>query len=252
MMGRLTDNHFHLDFVEDPARFSAAADAAGISMLAVSCTPSGYRLVRDATGAAPNVRAAVGAHPWWVADGRLGSTDIDEVVTLVGETDYVGEIGLDFSPKHVPQGSEELQIAAFERICMAAAREDGKVLSIHSVRAAGTVLDVLERTGALDGCRCVFHWFSGSSDEIWRAIRGGCRFSVNEMMLSTGRGREYAKLIPRDRLLLETDQPAGQRVPWDVERVTGSLVETLMRLERVLGRDVADEVQANAETLLDR
>lgn len=251
MMSSITDAHFHLDFVDDPASFASAANAVGLAMLAVSVTPAGYRRVRKTCGDSPNVRPAVGLHPWWVADGRVTEADLAELEKLVSDARYVGEVGLDFSPKHVPPGSEATQVAAFERVCQASADAGGsKVLSIHSVRAAGIVLDVLARTGAMRSCRCVFHWFSGSSEEIWRALRAGCWFSVNEMMLSTGRGREYAKLIPRDRLLLETDQPAGENIPWGVDRVTGSLVSTLGRLEQVLSRDVAADVQTNAEALL--
>jgi len=250
-MSSITDTHFHLDFVDNPASFASAADAIGLAMLAVSVTPAGYRRVREACGDSSSVCSAVGLHPWWVADGRAAESDLAALEKLVFDTRYVGEVGLDLSPKHVPPGSEARQVIAFERVCQACVRAGGnKVLSIHSVRAAGAVLDVLARTGAIGSCRCVFHWFSGSSEEVWRAIRAGCWFSVNEMMLSTGRGREYVKLIPRDRLLLETDQPAGENVSWDVGRVTGSLVSTLNRLEQALSRDVAAEVQANAEALL--
>lgn len=251
MMSSITDTHFHLDFVDNPASFASAADAAGLALLAVSVTPAGYRRIRETCGNFSNVHPAVGLHPWWVADGRATEADLAMLDELVSDTRYVGEVGLDLSPRHVPPGSEARQVAAFERVCQACADAGGnKVLSIHSVRAAGTVLDVLTRTGAIGSCRCVFHWFSGSSEEIWRAIRADCWFSVNEMMLSTGRGREYVRLIPRDRLLLETDQPAGKDIPWNVDRVMGSLVSTLGRLEQALSRDVTAEVQANAEVLL--
>ncbi len=82
-----------------------------------------------------------------------------------------------------------------------------RVMSIHSSKAASETLDILGRTGCLDACTCVFHWFSGSQDELSRAIDAGCLFSVNERMLKTKRGRAYARAIPEDRLLLETDAP---------------------------------------------
>ena len=53
----------------------------------------------------------------------------------------------------------------------------------------------------------IFHWFSGSSAQLKRARDLGCFFSVNAFMLQTKRGREYAKAIPLDRLLIETDLP---------------------------------------------
>ena len=92
-------------------------------------------------------------------------------------------------------------------------------MSIHSSAAATCVLDVLERTGCLDACICIFHWFSGSQEELTRAIDASCLFSVNERMLKTKRGRAYARAIPEGRLLIETDfpsKPTAMTIPQDV------------------------------------
>jgi hypothetical protein len=91
-------------------------------------------------------------------------------------------------------------------------------------RAAGTALDVLEQTGCLATCRCIFHWFSGSTEDLWRAIRAGCWFSVNEMQASTRRAKEQLKLIPKDRLLLETDLPPEQGIPFTARQIEASLL----------------------------
>ena len=250
----LWDTHVHLDFMRNPREVAREAEALGLGMLAVTVTPEGYERMEAELAMAPNVRIGAGLHPWWAADGRCGSADRDHAVELARTSRFVGEIGLDLSPKHVPEGSLQTQLATFEAISRAAAGSSDpmapKVLSIHSVRAAGLTLDVLERTGALGSCSCVFHWFSGTSDELHRAVRAGCWFSVNEMMLRTRRGREYARQLPGDRLLLETDLPPGEGVPFAAATIVAQLERTLDQLASIRGRDVRGLVRENTERLL--
>ena len=239
MTPTIWDMHVHLDFMRDMAGVAAQAEGLGLGMLATTVTPNGYERTRAALQGAPNVRVGVGLHPWWVADGRAGKDVAAQAARLARQTRYVGEVGLDLSPKHVPEGSLEAQLAGFTAICAAAAQTSDKaspkVISIHSVRAADLALDILERTGAADRCNCIFHWFSGTSDELHRAVKAGCLFSVNEMMLRTRRGREYARQLPADRLLLETDLPPGEDVPFSASEVLDSLTRTVTRLAEIRG-----------------
>ena len=114
------------------------------------------------------------------------------------------------------------------------------MLSIHSVRAADLALGALERMGALASCNCIFHWFSGTSDELHRAVKAGCWFSINEMMLRTRRGREYARQLPANRLLLETDLPPGEDVDFSAQEIRASLMRTAEQLADIRSTTVAD------------
>lgn len=252
----LFDMHVHLDFMLGPARVAHDAAALGLGMLAVTVTPGGYERAVGGMGlaGAPNVRVAAGLHPWWLADGRCGPDDVAALEALVGSSRYVGEVGLDFSPGHVGAAASgegaRLQVDAFERVCAAASRFGDRVLSIHAVRSASVVLDVLERTGCRDSCACVLHWFSGSGEELVRARRLGCLFSVSERMLATRRGRAYAAQIPLDRLLLETDDPPGENVPYAAADVAASLRRTVGLLDTLRGEDVAEVVARTSRALL--
>lgn len=230
------------------------AESAGLAMFAVTVTPQDYcRAFRHFSGA-ENVRTGVGLHPWWLADGRCGQQDAELAAELIGSARYVGEIGLDASPKHVPEGSLPLQIRAFETVCRACAdpgRISGpRILSLHSVKAAGLMLDILERTGCLDRCRCIFHWFTGSSDELNRAVRSGCMFSVNEMMLRTRRGREYVRQIPPDRLLTETDLPPGRDIPFSAREITDSLEKTSAEISAIKNTGMDTVIRKNSAFLM--
>jgi len=246
---RLSDMHVHLDFIANAQQVVADVAADGLVLFANTVTPAGYLAAREqAWSHASNARLGVGMHPWWVADGRVAASDVQLFCELAADSRYIGEIGLDFSDKHTDPASHEAQVSAF----MAAARlcaEDEKVVSIHSVRAVDAVLDVLESTGALSKSHCIFHWFSGSTPELWRAIHAGCYFSVNEMQVRTRKAKEQLKLIPRERLLLETDLPPGEGVDFSAEQIADSLQHALADLEQIRGEELADVCAANSRRL---
>ena len=161
----------------------------------------------------------------------------------------ISEVGLDFQPRR--EGTRNKQIEAFERVCVASARPPAesprRVMSIHSSAAATCTLGVLERTGCLDACICIFHWFSGSQEELTRAIDAGCLFSANERMLKTKRGRAYVRAIPKGRLLIETDfpsKPTPMTIPQEVaprlERTMSLLAAARGDDERSLASAIAD------------
>ena len=243
------DLHIHLDQFDDPVKTAHDANDAGCALLCATTTPKGYLEAQKALCGCSNVRVAAGLHPWWL-DGRCGEDDIALLEGLVERERHIGEIGLDFLENHAARHTWELQKAAFLRICAAAGACGGKVLTIHSVHATGTVLEILEATGCLSSCICILHWFSDSADLLWDAIRSGCWFSIGERSLATGKGREYIKLIPRDKLLFETDMPW----PGDAEKgfsaIQGSLERAEDKAAPILGADAVAQARLNAEHVL--
>ncbi len=225
---RLFDMHCHLDFLPDPRGLALQAAATGIGALSVTVDPKDFTRIHGTLSDVPGFRVGLGAHPWWIADGRVDNEGLSLFESLVPETRYIGEVGLDFAPRRA--ASFETQVAALERIASACALSGDKLLSLHAVRSADAVLDILGRTGCLKTCRCIFHWFSCSSDELTRALRAGCYFSINPRMFATKRGRAYARSIPSDRLLLETDEPPELNAHLACEDWHTELAGTLSRL----------------------
>ena len=223
----LFDAHAHLNWFENPAEAAAQAQELSVSALCCTVSPEEYIESRELLSKCPNVRVAAGLHPWFVDE----TTDADVASEAIGGSAWVGEVGLDFGTRHA--NTKKDQIHVFEAICEACS-EGGKTLSLHSVRSVGTVLDVLEKSGAIDTCRCVFHWFSGTSEDLARAKEAGCWFSVGERMLSTRKGREYARQIPTSKLLLETDLPEAKNDGSPATTIAESLsraAETLMSIK---------------------
>lgn len=215
----LYDAHVHLDYMSNAREVALEARERGIRLFANTVTPQGYVRTSKLLSDLENVDVGLGLHPWWVRQASL-----DEFLLRLPSTRWVGEVGLDFSPK---RAHHDLQREVFERIAGSCADLGNKTLSIHSVRSASSVLDILERTGCLDTCTCIFHWFSGSTDDLWRAIHDGCWFSVNEMQAKTRRAKEQLKLIPNERLLFETDYPPAEDMRFSAECIESSLIKAM-------------------------
>ncbi|WP_105374332.1 Qat anti-phage system TatD family nuclease QatD [Neorhizobium huautlense] len=211
----MIDIHCHLDLYPNPGRVIAEADARGAFVLAVTTTPKAFLGNVRLTEGRKRIRVAVGLHPELVASRYR---EVDDVRKFMSQTKYVGEIGIDGSPDY--SSSLKLQIEVFSTILKDAEAHGGKILSIHSRGAATAVLDGIEKN--LITSIPILHWFSGTRKELDRAIELGCWFSVGPAMLRGRKGRELLALMPRNRLLTETDGPFTSDggipfMPWDVE-----------------------------------
>ena len=236
---RLYDMHCHLDRMADAEATAADARELGLALLCCPIDPAGTLDARERLATEPNVRVAAGLHPWWVADAADLEGLVAHAVALASRSRFVGEVGLDFSPRFA--ATKARQLAAFEAVVAGLAEHPvarrGRVLSVHAVRAAGAALDILERYDLTRQARCVFHWFSGSGEELARVRALDCYFSVGERMLATRRGRAYAAQVPEDRLLLETDYPVQLDTLCPAAQIAASLERVLDLLAEARGTD---------------
>lgn len=258
MEPRLFDAHCHLDLMAHPDAVADEATALGLILFDCGVDPHDFARAKKRACGRSNIFAGIGLHPWWLADGRCGNAEINLLCEVAAQERLIGEVGLDFSARFA--GSEPLQIQALDQLCDALAQRPlaGRVISIHAVRSAGTVLDVLESHGLLipisDSPAIIFHWFSGTSDELARARNAGCYFSVNERMLATKRGREYARQIPLDRLLLETDAPAEPQADASARQLITSLKSAslhIAELKNCAEESVESTVLGNSHSIFD-
>ncbi|AEB06827.1 TatD-related deoxyribonuclease [Coriobacterium glomerans PW2] len=239
MTGRY-DMHCHLSLMANSREVAEGAQERDINMLAVSVTPADAAAAHRQLDGCARVRTGLGLHPWWLADGRCGETEIARFMEAVRDARFIGEIGVDAGRKCA--GTQEMQLDVLTRMAAAVRDRDigRRVLSIHAVRSAGAVLDVLERFELTSRHACIFHWFTGSSDELVRARSAGCYFSINERMLATKRGREYARTIPVGSLLLETDAPPVLGETYAAELIDESLARSLASISTLRGIPAAD------------
>lgn len=222
----MIDFHCHLDLYPDPVAVAEACRARKIYVLSVTTTPSAWSGTSALANGSAKINTAIGLHPQ-VAHERRHELDLfDE---LISQTRYVGEVGLDGAPEY--RAYWDVQCEVFDHILNSCRRAGGRIISIHSRRAAGDVLDKL--SAVPDSGVPVLHWFSGSLNELERAAAAGCWFSVGPAMLRGQRGRELAARMPRDRVLTESDGPFTQiagtaLMPWHVEQAAATLGELWM------------------------
>ena len=240
--------HCHLGFFPDDALPDALAGVAGL--LNCTVTPDEYRATRGRFAAFPQVRTAIGLHPWYMdPDEGIALAQADALCQHIEAGTAVGEVGLDFGPRH--GHTCRVQTEAFRRIVRRAAEAGDCPLSIHSVQATQAVLDILDDAGFFSRGVAIFHWYSGSSAHLTRAIAAGARFSANPRMLVTKRGREYLRIIPEGRLLCETDFPAEDgSCPVPMAQELERLVAGIAAIRNVEAAALADHLAANARALL--
>ncbi|WP_024876832.1 TatD family hydrolase [Saccharomonospora piscinae] len=140
----------------------------------------------------------LGCHP--AVASAQAEFDDERFAELMRNTPFLGEVGLDGAARI----DMETQVRIFRSILARAARTP-RIVSVHSKRATSRVLDLVEESQASG---IVLHWWLGSESETRRAVRLGCLFSVNRSMDCV---RLCHAGVPLDRLLPETDHPAGNR-----------------------------------------
>ncbi|MBR3182574.1 MAG: TatD family hydrolase [Eggerthellaceae bacterium] len=238
------DMHCHLAFMSNGEDVAAEAQAENTLLFANTVTMDEYETARKRFEAYDNVRVGLGTHPWWVDD----SFDAARFEKLANRERFIGEIGLDLGRRH--EENRQAQLDAFNTAIGICAHQGNKVVSLHAVHASAEVLGALERTDALQTCMCIFHWFTGPSDLLKRAILAGCRFSVGPRMLATGKGREYVKAIPAQQLLLETDAPPQQGQRYSYAELRAELEGAADTIAAIKGESALEIIEQNARTLL--
>lgn len=211
----MIDFHCHLDLYPNPAEVVESCEKRSMFVLSVTTTPSAWEGTDSLASPVSRIRTALGLHPQLAAERIKELPLFDD---LLPRTCYVGEVGLDGSS--YLRASWECQVRIFRHVLLACEQAGGRIISIHSRRAASDVLSHLEQYP--DAGIPVLHWFSGTIAELERAKQMGCWFSVGPAMLAGKRGQEIAARLPASRTLTETDGPFAKNkqralLPWDVE-----------------------------------
>ena len=118
-METLYDMHCHLGFAPSPDATAKDGAEAGIGAFSCTVEPAEYEQLQLILADASNVALGLGAHPWWIADGRVGETELARFCELARTTRVIGEIGLDFAGPRDTEESRALQTCAFACILAA-------------------------------------------------------------------------------------------------------------------------------------
>lgn len=195
-MEHLYDTHFHLDLQKDSVAAICEIEKNQIYTIAVTNLPDLYRKEKMEIKS-KYIRIALGFHPELIHQYQK---QIPLMWDLLPEARYVGEVGLDF----VDDTYKNEQLAFFSELIERCRYDCNKILTIHSRRA---INDVLKIIGDKYKFKPILHWFTGTRDDLQKAIEKGCYISVNCAMMASKKFEGQLLLIPNDRLLIETDSP---------------------------------------------
>lgn len=259
------DAHAHLDMLDDPVRALAEAAEAGIALIVTiadvtedaSRTFDSYKTwraqaaelleTRGSDRAVPEIRITVGVHPHnakdfdWAAMGRL------RILSGCSAVGAIGEMGLDFHYDHSPRDEQRRVF----RECLEFARTAGLAVVVHLREAHEEGLEILREVGIPD-TGCVIHCYTEGPELAQRFLDLGCYISfAGPVTFKKAEAiREAVRVVPLERLLVETDSPFLAPEPYRGHKNEPALtVITATRIAEVKGvdsRDVAAAALRNA------
>lgn len=240
----LIDTHFHLDLMDNMDSLIREFRTVDVGIIAVGTTPKAYTREKRFCCGVDNIKVGLGMHPQIIAER---AAEVQLFLEMIRESTFIGEVGLDFN--HSCIASKVQQCNCFREIARTCAKEGGKILSLHSVKAAKTVTEELESARTFSSCICIFHWFTGTPSERRHAIDAGAWFSINPKMIKTKTGQETIRAIPRDRILLETDAPFSMKFR-TVSDLRSELNKMVEGISIIRDEDMYDRIKKNSEIIM--
>ncbi|PTQ10233.1 LuxR family transcriptional regulator [Sphingomonas oleivorans] len=254
----LVDSHCHLNYaglVEDQASVLARARASGVTtMLNISTREREWGDVIATAEREPDVWATVGIHPH-EADAHP-EVDMARLVAAASHPRVIGigETGLDYYYDH---SDRERQQASF-RAHIAAARETGLPLIVHTREAEEDTAAILREEMEKGHYKGVIHCFTASADFAEKALELGFYISISGIVtFKNARDLQAtAATLPSDRLLIETDAPFLAPVPHRGKSCEPAFVADTARflsgLRGQTSEELAAETASNFFNLFDK
>ena len=254
MLAPLIDTHCHLAdprLIGDVEAVLSRAASAGITRIisvgAIDTIETDQRTVEIARQHA-SVFGVIGIHPHNASDcsderiGQIRELAKDRRVVAIGET------GLDFHYMRSPAPAQE---ESFRRH-LELSRELKLPIVIHCRDAEDRAIEILRETG-IPGAGGVIHCFTGNRAAAERFLELGFFISFSGIVTFKNAKdiREAAQIVPRDRILVETDAPYLAPEPYRGKANEPSFVRlTAERLAAIRQQDSSElcgQLTANAE-----
>src|SRR6056297_668091 len=210
------DTHVNLHaevYEDDLDEVLSRARAAGVRrMLAICERLDSFPRVHAIAAANKDIWCSAGTHPHHAKD--FTDTMVDDLVGLAAHDKVVaiGETGLDLHYGYSPQ---DVQEASF-RTHIAAARETGLPVIVHTREADELTANILEDEYAKGAFAILLHCYTGGADLCQRGLALGAFVSVSGILSfkSAKDVRAVIQDVPLDRVILETDCPYLTPMPF--------------------------------------
>jgi len=222
-MNELIDTHCHLTFEQLAGDIDTVVErsmAAGVvGWITIGTDPQHNRKAVELANGFENMYAAVGIHPHDAKDVTAQTMDEFKELARSEKVVAIGETGLDFHYDFSPRQDQRRVFEAQLEI----ARQLNLPVIIHSREAFDETIDILEQfiglKGRLKGV--VFHCFSGSARQARIVLDHGFYISLTGVVTfkNAEKACEAAKIVPPDRLMLETDCPYMSPAPMRKQKI---------------------------------
>lgn len=243
------DSHCHINFPDLAANIEPLlanmAENKVTHALCVAVNLPELPSVLALAEAHANIFASVGVHPDYE---DTPEPSVEQLVELAKHPRVVaiGETGLDY---YRLQGDLEWQRERF-RVHIRAAKQVGLPLIIHTRSSAADTIRILKEEGA-DEVGGVLHCFTETWEVAQAAMELGFYISISGIVTfkKAVELQEVARLVPLDRLLIETDSPYLAPVPYRGKQNQPAWVrhvgESIADLRGISVNQIADATTAN-------
>lgn len=248
----LIDVHAHLDMLEEsPAEVLARAKAAGVQkIVTIGTEPKDHEFVlQTAKQFYPDIYCTLGVHPH---QGMLWQPEVGEWIekhVVEKEVIAVGEIGLDY---YYNQSPVEEQRVAFRKQLEIAERTRMPV-QIHTREADQDTYEILKDfEGRVKG---LIHCFTSSQWLAEQCLSMGYNISFSGIVTFKNAEslRETCKMVPLDRMHVETDSPFLAPVPQRGKKNTPAFVvhvaQVVANIKGISVEELSQRTNENARQL---
>ncbi len=251
----LIDTHTHIDMDNYKDRFDEVLTTAkdyGVEKVVIpGVEPSGFKRIAELCEKYENVYGAVGVHPEDLDSYNEEGENLIREYLKQKKIVAVGEIGLDY---YWDKSQIERQKEIFEKQILIA-KEAGKPVLVHDREAHLDTFEILKKTKAND-VGVVMHCFSGSPEFAMECVKEGFYIALGGVVTfkNAKKVKEVAKIIPLDKLLLETDAPYMTPVPYRGKENQPAYVkfvaQEIANLRNISFEEVAFRTTENAKKFL--
>jgi TatD DNase family protein len=210
----MIDSHCHLDhehLIANLDQVIANSKNVGLEKLLTICTTlQSYEKIINIVKKDPMIFGTFGIHPHETKNNDVSKDEIITKINLNNKIIGVGETGLDF---YYNNSDKDLQIKSFQKH-IDAAKDLNIPLIIHSRNAEDETYDILKKNHS-NKLKILMHCFTGSTEFATKLIPLNAFFSASGIITfkNSLNLQETFKMIPKNRLLIETDSPYLSPVP---------------------------------------